>query len=1168
MARRPDPLLAFVLLALSSTASAATTTSSTNAPVGSPAQSAAEAKLEACAEKSEPVPEAEAELSNNLEEAGAPAPTATDGSAAAEATEIDNYRAAAARFRDRAAEFAGSVSAIVQRQYDREVAELRGGYERLVGKADVEERLLREEAITAHERFLQDHPGSPYTARRMFRLAELYFEESEQQFLKDIDEYAKLEDLFNAGKVDFLPEPPQKDYRRSLALYKRIIQSFPQYEDLGAVYYMLGYVYTDDAGKHVDVEKARETYRELLANVPQTIYRAQAYFRLADLYFEDNELREALKNYEAIIGEMRQRSVNEPVERWSETDQRFFELALYKEAWAHYKLNTDQSVSKFMELIDWTERREAATGREGDLKTETIRYLAIAIADKAFSAGEPAVRLADRMFGSLGERPWNFEALVALAEVLVEQARFEEAIESYVALQQRFPLAPEGPEFQNQVVTLYMNLVEPNKDAADRARVELTNRYGFGSSWYEANKNNKEAVAAASQYILESLQWVAYNYHQKAVQSGVPEDYLLAAKKYEEYLERYPFAKNAYELNFYLAECYFYANDLKTAIEQYRRLFGYPETTYRKDALLGIMIANQKLWKAENPTFDHLTDALANIKPELGIEIEWKRIPLTDIEKTYLGAVHDFLKVDPASEQAPIVLYDEVLIHWHHNRLPEARTIAELLIERYPTTPFAANAVGVIVDSYLYTGQLQKMRESVARFASMNLGDNPAEMQMRKDLYATLERQSLFKQGEIAFGTELYDCALAAFQEYYAKYGSEGNDKDSKNIDLVLYNLAQSYSKVGNTSKSNEMYELLLARFPHSPQAPATFWKMASNYERILELDKAVQYYEDILRYHPNSPDVAAALYNSAFLKIGQRRYTDAAASYERYHKQFPNESDAQKLLYRAAELHETAGDKKNAVRVYKEWLDKYGAADPDRWVETQRKLADFLFAEGKKKDGDKLLALIDTSYDSMRTQLGPKGVQIAAALRIAPILADFANYEKLVFTGDQEKDGPIIEEKAAWNVRVAEALDAIVLNYPDFLWQSAALYYKGLSFLRHAQSWEAAPIPPEVEADQYLFDAYVSALQQQAEPLKAKAAETFKAVLDAAAQKKRGNEWVDKAQSELNRVDPNLYPIFKKERSAVISSDALLPPPAIEELPKQTSALSPAPALRLAEAR
>lgn len=1139
-----------------------------NPTTPAPAPSAAEAKLEACAEKSEPVPEAEAELSNNLDENSSGEPKATDGSAAAGTSEVDLFRTAANRFRDRSKEFAEAVSGIVQRQYEREVADLRSGYERLVGRADVEERMLREEAITAHEAFLRDHPSSPYTPRRMFRLAELYFEESEQQFLKENDEYAKLEDLFTAGKVDFLPEPPLKDYRRSIALYKRIIQNFPSYEDLGAVYYMLGYVYTDDTGKHVDPEKARSTYMELLANVPQTIYRAQAYFRLADLYFEENQLVAALQNYEAIISEMRQRSVDEPVEKWSETDQRFFELALYKEAWAHYKMNRDTSVTKFMELIDWTERREAATGREADLKTETIRYLAIAIADQAFAKGETATALANRLFSTLGDRPWNYESLKQLSEVLVEQARFEEAIEAYAALQARFPLAPEGPEFQNQIITLYMNLIVPDKDAADRSRVDLTNRYGYGSPWYEANKNNKDAVAAASQYILESLQWVAYNYHQKAVQSGSPEDYLLAARKYEEYLDRYPFAKNAYELNFYLAECYFYANDLKTAIEQYRRLFGYPETTYRKDALLGIMIAYQKIWKAENPSFDHLTDALANIRPELGTEIDWKRIPLTEAEKTYLGAVHDFLKVDPASEQAPIVLFDEVLIHWHHNRLPEARAIAEQIIAKYPQSAFAANAVGVIVDSYLYTGQLQKMRESVTRFAATDLGDDPAEIKARKELYATLQRQSLFKQGEIAFGGELYDCALAAFQEYYAKYGSEGTDKDTKNIDLVLYNLAQSYSKVGNTSKSNEMYELLLDRFPHSPQAPATFWRMASNYERVLELDKAVKYYEDILQYHPNSPDVAAALFNSAFLKVGQRRFSEAAATYERYHKQFTAEADAAKLLYRAAELHETAGDKKNAVRVYKEWLDKYGSTDPDRWVETQKKLSDFLLAEGKKKDADKLLALIDTSYDSLRTQLGPKGTQISAALRIEPILVDFANYEKLVFTGDLERDAKIIEEKASWNLRLVEAFDSIVLNYPDFLWQSAALYYKGLSFLRHAQSWETAPIPPEVEADELVFEEYIKGLQAEAEPLKTKAAETFKAVLDAASQKKRGNEWVDRAQAELNRVDPNLYPIFKKERSTVIQSDALDPPPAVDELPKQSTERAVAPPTRLAEVR
>jgi TolA-binding protein len=127
--------------------------------------------------------------------------------------EIDAWRAAVERYKARAGEFTGEVSRLIRRDFDEEVAELRDGYDTMVDRADLEERLLRDKAITAHEEFVSKHPDSPYTARRMFRLGELYFERSEEEFLVESYKYDDLVDLFDAGKVEFLPEPPEKVHR-------------------------------------------------------------------------------------------------------------------------------------------------------------------------------------------------------------------------------------------------------------------------------------------------------------------------------------------------------------------------------------------------------------------------------------------------------------------------------------------------------------------------------------------------------------------------------------------------------------------------------------------------------------------------------------------------------------------------------------------------------------------------------------------------------------------------------------------------------------------------------------------------------------------------------------------------------------------------------------------
>jgi TolA-binding protein len=1095
----------------------------------------------------------------------------SDGSATADEVELDNWRAAAARFQERAEEFTSEVSRMIYNRYDREVAELRGGYERLVGHADLKERMLREEAIRAHERFVKDHPNSVHTPRRMFRLAELYFEDSDEKYLNDDEKYREIDALFELGKIDFLPEPPLKDYRRSIKLYKQIIERFPEYEDRGAVYYMLGFCYSDETARHLDSEFAKKTYEALVANVPDSIYANQALFRLGNIAFEKTEdkrvpgeqhpLEAAIGHYKQVIDHFDRRAVDEPSRNWSRRDQRLFEGALYKYAWAYYKLDRplyddlEFAITKFVSLLDWGEGL-IAENQSADLRPETIRYVAISFADLSSEFGVDPMRYAVQWLDRLGAKPWQFDVLKELAEVLVEQARFEESIDAYALLQERFPLRPEAPEFQNRIVEIWQNMPVPDSRASSDARVQLAESYGPKSKWNKANRDNPEALSKANDYIFQSLEFVAISYHTQAIATNDPNDFLLAAERYREYLDTYPFAQNAYDLNFWLAECLFYGRRWDEAITQYRSLAGFPENSKQREALESIMAAYRELW-LEQPEVADLPGALANMKPKLGETVDYAKIPLTNLDKDYVGAARDLLEFDPNYSQAVVLLYDIGQIYYFRNWLPQAREIFQRLIGDHPDTKFASFSAGNVVDSYLYTGQLGRMRLAAKKYAAMGLGGGDDLALEREQVFKSLERQALFKQGEIAYGSEKYDCAVDAFEEYYSVYGHEGTDEEPQNIDLVLYNIAQALTKLGQPEASNEYFERLLADFPHSEQAPATFWKMASNYERVLKLEKAVRYYEDLVQYHPDHKDTASALYNAAFLKVGLKRFGDAARDYERYHSMFPEDKAAKGVLYRAAQMYETMEDSRNAKRVYTEWLGLYGADDADRWVETNFKLAGFAEAAGRRRDAAKLLALIDESYPTMKSELGGLGVKIAAEIHFQPLREDYEAFAAYVFTGDIKKDAKVIGEKIEWNARLKVAFDTFVVEYSNFEWQSAAIFYKGLSFQTHADQWSSYPIPKDIEDDFELLEIFMGQIDKRTKPMYDAATAAFTAVVDAARTKKRHTTWVERALFELNRIDPNLYQVLKPEKSTVIESDALDLPPPVEGVPE--AALAPA---------
>jgi hypothetical protein len=138
--------------------------------------------------------------------------------------------------------------------------------------------------------------------------------------------------------------------------------------------------------------------------------------------------------------------------------------------------------------------------------------------------------------------------------------------------------------------------------------------------------------------------------------------------------------------------------------------------------------------------------------------------------------------------------------------------------------------------------------------------------------------------------------------------------------------------------------------------------------------------------------------------------------------------------------------------------------------------------------------------------------------------------------------------------------MDDFTLQYSDFEWQTAALYYRALSFQNHADTWLESPNPYDPDSDDddqiELFDKYQEVLEQRVQDLglEEAAINAFKLVVEQAREKKRYTPWVDRALQELNRVDPNTYPVPKPERSTVVPADSMKAPVALEKPPEMSS--------------
>ena len=88
------------------------------------------------------------------------------------------------------------------------------------------------------EAFLLKYPNDKrWTPDAMFRLAELYYEKSAEEYLDADEAYKKAIDGPNPPDTP----PPRVDYTPTINLYRRLLTEFPNYRFLDAAYYLLGF---------------------------------------------------------------------------------------------------------------------------------------------------------------------------------------------------------------------------------------------------------------------------------------------------------------------------------------------------------------------------------------------------------------------------------------------------------------------------------------------------------------------------------------------------------------------------------------------------------------------------------------------------------------------------------------------------------------------------------------------------------------------------------------------------------------------------------------------------------------------------------------------------------------------------------------------------------------
>ena len=1034
-----------------------------------------------------------------------------------EETELRAFRETVERYAQRMAEFEEDVTQIVDLTEKEEAARIEESFGAAKLRAEEEASTLRRVMIVKLEAFLQRHPSTRYAADMKFRLADLYYDESEVEFSLRVAEYDRLDSSQGEASEMAAQDEPKKDYRKSIEVYNDILASHPDFEYRPDTYYMLGWCHMSGNAMQLDEAAARDAYLAIVTRYPKSAFANDANMRLGEYYFELPgtrsellaNLRTAIEYYNAVLAD-------------GPTGQNYDE-AIYKLGWSHYKLNEyERALAYLVQLLDYSDALYQRKGVVADTRKEAVEYLAISYADMANRQGEQPVDIARAHFAKVGERPWRHDVIERLASILRTGARFEESVATYRFLQEQWPLDPQNPIYQNTISEIYSKMPIPDEEAAGAALEELGKMYTEGTSWYEANKNNPDAIAQARGYIEKSLATVATDQLIRCQDSGDIPTCQLAAATFRDFLQKYPFAADYDENEWLLAYAWFSAGEFANAARQYAQVLKNPHSKFRDGARLQLMKSREQIVLAMYGKLeDVVPGALVANTVTTPFQKQVVQYMISDEQVAFVAATDDLADREFSDPELILKLeqgrarmtYLGAVISFNHGYYDDARKRLWSVVNRYPGSPEAAFATDLIQQTYTNEGDLGQLLAVATKFGDMDIAG-----EVTLEICLAMSNAGNHLDSAACFGKFLVD---------FPK---------SKHAAEALYNQANQLDLGGQTGQANALFEKYINVYPTDERSKSLYFRIASGYSSILELDKAIKYFEALVRLAPDNVDAPPALFNAAFLRTGVGDHRGAAIAYERYAK-LPNVPDVELIYWKAGEQWELV-DASQAIAFYDRYLREFNGErtgfNPSHAIVALYKLSELHLGKGDKRKAALKLEELDAIFRENRGgSVTPDARKLAALAPTRALLEELELVKAVKWSGSEAVNAKIVvEQKPAATRNLEKNSREVIHTYQDFDASAAALYVQGAAWFSYSDIVFAYPTPPSISASEK--QAYEDFVAERFGPQQIRAEETARTALlkglEKARVEKRWSVWNSKSVELLNARFPADFPSERQE--------------------------------------
>src|SRR5215831_429957 len=756
--------------------------------------------------------------------------------------------------------------------------------QRAIEEKEKEVTSARKEAIRLIEDYLRDSPESKEQAEALYKLAELYWEDSKAIYLEKMGRYQAAVSACHQDR-SACPRVPRRqptvDLSQAQAVYQRLINHYPKFRKIDTVIYLYAFSLRDQGGR----EKTNEVikyFQILLDKYPRSRYIADAWMAIAEYrFYEQQDYKTSLAAYEKVL---------------KYPKSQLYDLALFKTAWCYWKLgDTTKSAMRFKDVLDLAKKKagksEADQKRAAELQGQALDYLVELFTEDDTKSAHDAFEF----LAQIGGKQYSRKVLKQLADTVFDQTRYERAVEAYRLLIELDPNSAEAPDYHGKIVESYQLLGDVNTAVAEMRK--LAANYGGRSAWATANKDRPKAVEHARTLSEGLIRTLAKTMHAEAQANEKTTKvvdkvrYARAAEAYEFYLANFSDASDAVELRYLRADIlYFKLGKYEDAGREYL-LVGksQPVGKYHKDALLQAMGAFEKVRKPG------------------------KR-EIAESDRLFGEAADLYATLFPKDKEIVTVIYKNGQFIYDYGDYDEAVKRFGLIVERYPDDPNAGPAGDRILEALNKAKNYENI-EGWARRLKKTKAFSSRDEQARLDKMIV---GAVMKSGDKYAADGQYDKAAAFWKRVPEEYPQNPlAPKALNNAGAVLEKAKKQEEAVG-------AYKELAQKYPTAPEAPEALFTAARIEENIAYYDKAAALYELLAQNYPQNQHAADALRSAGVLRQSLGQHDRAIKHYGEYARRYKDRPDAKDVAFQAAVVREDQKDWRGAAAAFAAYSRSY----------------------------------------------------------------------------------------------------------------------------------------------------------------------------------------------------------------------------------------------------